>query len=768
MDDLSGSIERITFYNPENGYSVVRLRPEQLYVVARGAVSRDGLVTVTGNLPELSPGEQVRLQGRWLNHAKHGLQFQVEFCEQTMPATVAGIRRYLGSGLIKGIGPRLAERIVKAFGARTLEVIERNPERLREVQDIGPKRSGQIAKAWEEQKHVKEIMLFLHSHGVSTNLAIKIYKQYGDGALGVVKTDPYRLARDIYGVGFKTADKIAQALGLPTDHPSRVEAGVIYALNEMSDDGHVYSPREVLAERATELLGVSPDLIPEALERLSRDDRVRLDWVPESGNAGATLAAAPWDNSTVPGRVSEPSVAYGPEAHARILPPGQAAVYLTPYYHGETNVAERLRGLAAVRSPLSPPAGGWPLDDGLLSAEQISAVRSALEHPVSVLTGGPGTGKTTSVKALIAALEAGRKRYALASPTGRAAKRLSEATGRPASTIHRLLGPSPSQGFKFNAQNPLPIDFLVLDETSMLDLLLANHLLKALRPGTHLLLVGDVDQLPSVGAGDVLRDVIASGLVPVTHLGVIFRQAADSFIISNAHRINKGQMPLFPANGADTGPQKEDFFLFPAETAEEAADWVEQVVCERIPKKFGLEPRQDLQVLAPMYRGPAGVNALNARLQAVLNPGDARKPEKALFGQLFRPGDKVMQTQNNYDKDVYNGDIGSLVRLDLVEHSLAAEFDGRQVTYDFSEADQLVLAYCISIHKSQGSEFPAVVIPLVTQHYMMLQRNLLYTAITRAKKLCVLVGSRRAISIAVRNDKVAHRYTALDRRLGRK
>ena len=740
MDSLSGSVERITYYNEENGYTVLRLRADRRKIAGE---NREGLLTVVGNLPELSPGEHVQLDGRWTNHPRHGLQFQVEICRQTMPATVAGIRRYLGSGLIKGIGPRLAERIVDHFGKETLEVIDLNPERLREVADIGPKRARLIAHAWDEQRHVKEIMLFLHGQGVSTNLAIKIYKQYGDQALQVVQNDPYRMARDIYGVGFKTADRIARALGLPEDHPSRIEAGLIYALNALIDDGNVYAPRQALSERAVELLGVSPELIPPALERLAQSDSVRQEILPFLvGSSAPTQEAA--------GReIAEDGETYG-----------QPAVYLTPFYYGETGVAERLRALTyAIPSRLSdlPPAF-LPLDPGL-SPEQQEAVRTALTHPVSVLTGGPGTGKTTTIRALIAALEGARKRYALASPTGRAAKRLAEASERPASTIHRMLGFSPNEGFKHNAANPLPVDLLVVDEASMLDLLLANQLLKALEPGAHLLLVGDVDQLPSVGAGDVLRDVIASDSVPVTRLSVIFRQAAGSQIITNAHRINQGQLPMFPKDS-------QDFFLFPAETPQEAADWVEEVVCRRIPDRFGLDPRAQIQVLAPMYRGPAGVNALNERLQAALNPPTAKKPEKALFGQIYRLGDKVMQTRNDYEKDVYNGDIGQLIGVDLVDHNLAVDFEGRRVAYDWSEADQLVLAYAVSVHKAQGSEFPVVVMPLLTSHYLMLQRNLVYTGITRAQRLCVLVGSRRAIAIAVNNNKVAQRYSALGWRLG--
>jgi exodeoxyribonuclease V alpha subunit len=740
MEELTGSVERITYYNPENGYSVIRLRPERR--PARG-LSSEGLVTVVGNLPELTPGEHLRLGGRWTNHASHGLQFQVESCEQTLPATAAGIQRYLGSGLVKGIGPRLAERIVARFGLHTLELIEGQPERLREVPDIGPKRAGMIARAWEQQKQVKQIMLYLHSQGVSTGLAVKIYKQYGEAALEVVRTDPYRLARDIRGVGFKTADRLAQSLGLPKDHPARLEAGLVYALNEMTDEGHVYAPRRVLEERAAGLLDeVPPELIPHAVERLARDERVRLEQLPFPGEAG--------QGSPEGRQVGEASAAYG-----------QTAVYLPPLYYGESGVAAQLRQLAdALPTRLSDLPPAFVRLDPSLSEEQQAAIRAALSHPVSVLTGGPGTGKTTALQALIAALEAARKRYALASPTGRAAKRLSEATGRPASTIHRLLGFSPQSGFRFNRDEPLPVDLLVVDEASMLDLLLANHLLKALEPGTHLLLVGDVDQLPSVGAGDVLRDVIASGIAPVTRLSAIFRQAAGSQIITNAHRVNQGKLPVFPPSG-----EGSDCFLFPAETAEEAARWVQEVVCRRIPARFGLHPRLQVQVLAPMYRGPAGVTALNEALQAALNPPAANKPEKSLFGQAFRLGDKVMQLQNNYDKEVYNGDIGLVAGVEPVEQLLAVDYDGRRVAYDWSEADQLALAYAVSVHKAQGSEFPAVVIPLVTAHYMMLQRNLLYTAMTRARQLCVLVGSQRAIGLTVRNNKVAQRYTALDWRL---
>ena len=739
MDHLSGAVERITFYNAENGYTVLRLRPDSgrgSQPVPASGLSRDGLITVVGNLPELSPGEHLHLEGHWDKHPRHGSQFKAEVCEQTLPATIAGIQSYLGSGMIKGIGPKLAERIVNHFQEKTLDVIEQEPERLLRVPGIGTDRLQKIAAAWVEQKQVKEIMVFLHSHGVSTNLAVKIYKTYGDAALETVQKNPYQLERDIYGVGFKTADRIAQALGLSAEHPSRIEAGIVFALNEMIENGHVYVPREMLAGRAVELLGVPPELIGPALEQLSQDDRIRADMIP-AGNENAV------DRKTA-------------EAQADYKIP---VIYLTPLYFGERGIAERLKRLTGIKLPLTAKDLAQA-SRGNLSEEQRSALEMALTHPVTILTGGPGTGKTTCLKALITALEAGHKRFALASPTGRAAKRLSEATGHPASTIHRLLEYSPIEGFKHNEESPLDVDFLVVDEASMLDLLLTHHLLRALRPGTQLLLVGDVDQLPAVGAGDVLRDLIDSGRMPVARLSVIFRQAADSQIITNAHLINQGK---FPTLSRETG----DFFLFPADEAEAAADWIVQVVSERIPQKFGFDPLHDIQVLAPLYRGPAGVSLLNERLQETLNPPAAQKPERKLYGTLFRLGDKVMQTRNNYDKDVYNGDIGFIRSLDLIEQTLTLDVDGRTVTYDWSDADQLTLAYVVSVHKAQGSEFPVVVMPVVTQHYMMLQRNLLYTAVTRARNLCVLTGSRRAISIAIHNNKVTQRFTALEWRLRR-
>ncbi len=737
MDSLTGSVERITFYNPENGYTVLRLRPEHtkgIHAVPKSSLSFDGLATVVGNLPEVTPGEFLRLQGQWDRHPKHGSQFKVEICEQALPATIAGIQGYLGSGMIKGIGPKLAERIVGVFKEDTFDVIEASPERLLEVPGIGMDRTGRITAAWQEQKQVKEIMVFLHGHGVSTNLAVKIYKTYGDKSLETVQQNPYQLERDIYGVGFKTADRLARALGLPVDHPSRIEAGIVFALNEMINDGHVYSPQELLLQRATELLEVSRELLPPALERLAIEGRIRPDLIPLNNRKDEKKAD------------SEAQGTYGTQV-----------IYLTPLYFGEKGVAEHIKKLAgSVSIARTMNHNLFPADE--LSPEQQAAIEMTLTHPVSILTGGPGTGKTTCLKALITTLEEQNKRYALASPTGRAAKRLSEATGRPARTIHRLLEFSPLEGFKHNDDNPLDLDFLVVDEASMLDLLLTNHLLKAVRPGTHILFVGDIDQLPSVGAGDVLRNLIHSGIAPITRLNTIFRQAADSKIITNAHLINQGKFPIFSQGSGD-------FFFFPAEDAEKAADWIIEIVTERIPQKFGYDAVRDIQVISPIYRGPAGVIALNDRLQENLNPPSGNKPERRLFGTVFRQGDKVMQTQNNYDKDIYNGDIGFIQGMDMIEQTLMVDFDGRSVTFEWSEADQLALAYVVSVHKAQGAEFPVVVMPVVTQHYTMLQRNLLYTAITRARSLCVLAGSRKAIGMAVRNNKVANRFTALEWRL---
>ncbi|HEY54654.1 MAG TPA: ATP-dependent RecD-like DNA helicase [Caldilineae bacterium] len=733
MHTLTGVIERITYHNEENGYTVAKLTAE------RGG----GLVTIVGNMLGVSVGESVQLRGVWANHPKFGRQFKVEDFKTVLPATVAGIEKYLGSGLIKGVGPVTAKRIVRRFGADTLRVIDEEPDRLKEALGVGKKRVAMIKTAWQEQRQIKEVMIFLQSHGVSTSLAVKIYKQYGDGAVGVLKTDPYRLQRDIYGIGFLTADKIAQAMGIPHDSPERVAAGVAYVLGQQSDDGHVYTPRPDLLNEAAPLLGVEKPLVEDAIARLQKDDRVKVE-----------------------------PVVYEVQPSGERLGEVQA-VYLTPFYYGEIGVAGRLRRLhearlaygstrlpAFIQFDWEPAFAALHRQTGIeLAPKQRQAVQTALTNPVTVLTGGPGTGKTTTLRSIIRLLRAAGNRFALAAPTGRAAKRMAEATGHKAKTVHRLLEVSPSEGFSFkrDADNPLDIDMLIVDEASMLDLLLTNHLLKAIPPGAHLLLVGDVDQLPSVGAGNVLRDVIDSGEVAVVQLDTIFRQAADSYIITNAHRINQGQMPLFPKDA-------RDFFLFKIEDVDRCADMVVDLVQNRIPGRFGT-PTTEIQVLSPMHRGVIGVGMLNQRLQQTLNPASDRKPQRIVGGRTFRVGDRIMQTRNNYDLDVFNGDMGVVTGIDPIMHTLTASIDGRAVIYDWLNLDELTHAWAVSVHKSQGSEYRAVVIPFHTTHYMMLQRNLLYTAVTRAQELVVIVGTQRALGIAVRNDKVAERHSALAERL---
>ena len=781
MDTLEGIVERITYYNDDNGYTVLRLKPRGR---AGPLMPDQGLVTVVGNLPEVTPGESLRLRGQWATHRDHGRQFKAESCEQIRPATVEGIKKYLGSGLIKGVGPVTAERIVKKFGLDTLDVLDYHAERIREVLGVGPKRAESIATAWEDQKVIKQVMLFLQSHGVTTGLAVKIFKQYGDAAIDLVQSNPYQLATDIYGVGFRTADKIARQLGLPPDAPSRVAAGVTYTLSQSADQGHVFLPQSALVHEASALLEVQPVQVEAALRPLEEADQIKREVIypivgsprrrherqPEPEGDDLSVAQTQPDDYPIVGERPPAPAAESPSLQALREEP---AIYLTPFYHGEVGVARRLTALAeATASRLGELTRlDWPrlfdsVDDvagshatAQLSDGQREAVRTALSRHgrVSVLTGGPGTGKTTTVRAIITLLERFGKRCALASPTGRAAKRLSEATGRPAKTIHRLLEFAPAEGFKRNEQHPLDMDMLIVDEASMIDLLLMNNLLKAVPPGAHLLLVGDVDQLPSVGAGDVLRDVIGSGRAAVVRLDVIFRQAQESLIIANAHRIHRGQMLYTPKDA-------RDFFHFVKEDPDEAAAMAIDVVTKRIPARFGIDP-WDIQVLAPMHRGAAGVSALNAGLQQALNPPSPNTPERRLGGTLFRAGDRVMQTRNNYDKDVYNGDIGRVTGIDVENQLLRVTIDDRSIDYDWAEADELVPAYAVSVHKAQGSEYPAVVITMLTQHYLMLQRNLLYTAVTRARRLCVIVGSRRALAMAVRNNQVAERYSGLQMRL---
>ncbi|MCA9998597.1 MAG: ATP-dependent RecD-like DNA helicase [Anaerolineales bacterium] len=642
----------------------------------------------------------------------------------------------MGWGMIRGGGRVMAERIVNRFGAETLDVIDEQPERLQEVLGIGKQRIRGIVKAWAEQRAIRDVMVFLQAHGVSTGLAVKIYKQYGDQSLAVVQSTPYKLVNDVAGIGFITADKIARALGLAHDDPNRIEAGIAYTLNRMADEGHVYVPQTELEPQASEILGVAAEQVTAVIDQLTSNNFIQRD--------------------TLTYEISQPDAIKTVQE--------EKAVYLTPFFYSEVGATKRIQQiishptsrLASIRNGQSPISNLQSTIN--LAPQQLEAIKTAVSHKVTVLTGGPGTGKTTTLRALLDLLDRYHHTYLLASPTGRAAKRLAEATGREAKTIHRLLEFNPGEGFGRDQNNLLDADMIIIDEASMLDLVLANTLLKAVGNDSHLLLVGDVDQLPSVGAGDVLRDLIASGKTAVIRLQTIFRQAADSLIIHNAHRINQGLMP-------ETPPEGKDFFIFVKPDMEETAELLVDIVKNRVPDKFHLDPLDDIQVLAPMYNGLVGVTQLNEALQEALNPGNGRKPERRLGGRVFRVGDKVMQTVNNYDKNVYNGDIGRIVGLDILQQTITVSIDGNPVVYDFLEADELVHAFAISVHKSQGAEYPCVVIPMVMQHYMMLQRNLLYTAVTRAKKLAILVGTRRAIHIAVKNDKVTQRHTALDWRL---
>ncbi|MBL8120001.1 MAG: ATP-dependent RecD-like DNA helicase [Anaerolineae bacterium] len=730
METITGSIERITFYNDENGYTVLRMTPEGR--ITADAKARDGTVTVVGSMPELAPGETVEFSGVWFNDPKWGMQFRAEMVRPVVPATTDGIINYLASGIVKGIGPVTAERIVNHFGLKTLDILDREPHRIEEVPGLKSSLAQALVKAWADNQAMRQTMIFLQGYGISSRMAVRIYGEYGEETVTRVQEDPYRLADEVFGIGFIKADVIAQKMGVPTDAPNRIRAGLLYALNKLAQEGHTFAPRQVLLNTAAELLKV--------------DNPTRL--------------AAALDAQVIAGELILQTIV----SPAREL---IEAVYLPLYFYSETGSADYLRKIAHSPSIMGAvwKKKDWPRFLGelakknnvSLTEQQQGAVQAALTSKVSVLTGGPGTGKTTTLQMVINALLAESRSFRLASPTGRAAKRLSEATGQVASTIHRMLGYMPDGGFDVDEDDPLEVDMVIVDESSMIDLVLFYNLLKAIRPHTHLMLVGDVDQLPSVGAGNVLRDVIDSGLAHVTRLDTIFRQSEDSLIVVNAHRVNHGEMP-------QVNNQSTDFFFFREEDPALAAELVVDIVQNRLPGKFGVNPLDDVQVIAPMYRGPAGVNALNDSLQIALN-GSSRVVEKKLAGRLFRAGDKVMQIRNNYEKEVFNGDIGRISGINLDENQFEVIMDGRYVYYDFSEVDELTLAYCISTHRSQGGEYPIVVIPLLTQHYMMLQRNLIYTAITRAKRVCVLVGTHKALHIAVGNNKVAERYSGLLGRL---
>lgn len=809
---LRGVIERITFHNEENGYTVAKLAPEN---PASQLPHWQKEAAVVGTMVGVAVGEAVELRGRWETHRQYGKQFVVDEMRSVLPATVAGIEKYLGSGLVKGVGPVTAKRIVAHFGAETLDIIDNDPQRLSEVGGVGRKRVSLIVGGWVEKKAIKEVMIFLQGHGVSAGLAGKIYKRYGDSAVETVQRNPYRLFEDIYGIGFLTADRIGRALGIAEDAPQRIAAGVEFALNRARDEGHVYLPSGELIASAEELLKVGAEKVAAGLLHLKGADRIKLAAGPGEEAEALHWAVAgiygPSDSQPMPLMPVDRDANEKPTAEQvdELAPDGQA-VYLTPMYYGEVGVSNRVAGLMQGYGGAALGRGrgskelesfrtvDWERRFAQLEARaghghgplrlalrQREAVQAALTNRLTVLTGGPGTGKTTVVRTIIELCEEAGAKAILAAPTGRAAKRLAEATGRPAKTVHRLLQVQPAAGmsFKRNEEHPLRGDLLIVDESSMLDLILMNHLLKAIPPGMSLLLVGDVDQLPSVGAGNVLRDVIAAiegegegtghaaetgvrSRAAVVRLDRIFRQAAGSYIVENAHRINRGQLPVLKRSAREEGVEADDFFLFRTEEPERAAQLCVELVHERIPRRFAISP-EDIQVLSPMHRGAAGVAALNETIQDNLNPQQPDRPEYSFGSRVYRAGDRVMQVRNNYDKDVFNGDMGYIKDVDLIEQCVTVEVDGRRVGYDFPELDELIHAYAISVHKSQGSEFPAVVIPLLTSHFMLLQRNLLYTAVTRAKRLVVLVGQLKAIGMAVGNDQVAQRYSGLTERLRR-
>lgn len=730
MEDLQGTVERITYFNEENGYSVLKVTPEKHYP---RAVARDGTITVVGVMPELGEGETVKFSGDWINDQRYGLQFKAEQVIPIMPTSPKGIVAYLSSGIVKGLGPVTAQKIVDSLGAETLEILDKEPQRIHEVYGLKTSLADALIDVWQNNQAMRNAMIYLQGWGISAKLAQRIYAEYGATTRQMIETNPYQLAEDVFLIGFKKADQIAQRMGIAKDDKHRLRSGLHYTLNQLANDGHTYIPYEELIAKACELLEVDdPTAIGIALK--------------------GQLAA---------GKLKEDTI-YIDELNS------VHAVYLPKFYYAEQDSAKKLRYIADSFSKIINNHRQTKWDKFLkdltkqnnvkLSEQQQGAVKAALTEKVTVLTGGPGTGKTTTLQMVINALHEGDFKFSLASPTGRAAKRLSEATEEYASTIHRLLGFSAeSGGFEYDETNTLPIDMLIVDEASMIDLQLFHSMLRALQPTTHLMLVGDVDQLPSVGAGNVLNDVIESGVAHVTRLNQIFRQDDQSQIVLNAHRINQGEQPITDNNSSD-------FYFFNISEPESVAEMIVDIVQNRVPEKWGYDPIRDIQVIAPMYRGVVGVNNLNESLQTALN-GSFRVAEVKLFHKLYRVGDKVMQTRNNYEKDVFNGDIGFVDSMDPEDNILTVNIDGRLVEYDFSEADELIHAYCISTHRSQGSEYPVVVMPLLTQHYMMLQRNLLYTAITRAKKLVILVGSRKAVSIAVTNNKVAERYSGLLQRL---
>ena len=707
MIKLRCVVEHITYQNQENGWSVMKVKVK----------GYDNLVTLTGSLLDVPVGSVLLVDGDWRVDPRYGQQFVAQSWTEVMPATIYGIEKYLGSGMIKGIGPVYAKAIVNRFGLETIDVIENDIERLLEVPRLGRKRMEKIRESWEKQKDIKEVMVFLQGYGVSTAFAAKIYRKYEKDSIAKVKENPYQLADDIWGIGFKTADGIASKMGYEKNDPRRCRSGILYTLNELAEEGHVYAEPEQLVDAAVKLLDAEESPVRQALASMIEANDVVSD---------------------------------------------NEVIYLSPFYHAENGSAKRLQSLLSDTSLFNADIAAEPEakygdkpGDIVYDEVQLAAIQKALDSKVMVLTGGPGTGKTTTTQGIIAAFKARHMSILLAAPTGRAAKRMTEATGMEAKTIHRLLEYNPMDGYKRNDANPLDGDALIVDECSMIDILLFYNLMKAIPSNMRLILVGDIDQLPSVGAGNVLRDIIDSQQIPVVRLTRIFRQAQSSRIVMNAHAINAGQFPNIK-NGLDT-----DFFFIGQEDADDIVKLIIGLVRDRLPKKYGY-PAKEIQVLTPMQRGTVGAGNLNIELQNALNPSG---PSLARGGYTFRQGDKVMQIRNNYDKNVFNGDIGYITAVDTNERTLSVTFDSRVVEYDITELDEIVLAYAVTIHKSQGSEFPVVVMPVTMKHYVMLQRNLIYTGITRAKKICVLVGTTKALAYAIGNNTVSKRNTKLKERL---